>query len=71
MQSLPLSEWRYEDRRLMQEIIPNVFLGPYHITKDLNYLQSKGITHILSLRAEAEYYLMKPHFPQLFTYHFM
>jgi serine/threonine/tyrosine-interacting protein len=48
------SEWSYEMRRDMQQIIPGLFIGPHVITRSKDYLQSKGITHILCLRDPKE-----------------
>ncbi|KAG2189418.1 hypothetical protein INT44_004560 [Umbelopsis vinacea] len=42
-----LDDWRYEMRREIQEILPNVFLGPYSACRDTQALRAKGITHIV------------------------
>mmetsp|Transcript_20766 Transcript_20766/g.42239 ORF Transcript_20766/g.42239 Transcript_20766/m.42239 type:complete len:184 (-) Transcript_20766:82-633(-) len=61
-------EWTYEMRREMQEILPNVYLGPYGAAKDLESLQAVGVTHVLIVRSTLERRL-DPKFPQLFQYH--
>ena len=48
--SLIGSEWSYEMRRDMQQILPGLYIGPYVITRSQEYLLSKGISHILCLR---------------------
>jgi serine/threonine/tyrosine-interacting protein len=63
--------WRYEMRREIQEIIPNVFLGPFYAAKDISKLQQLGITHILIIRDPAESHFIKPLYPQHFIYHIM
>jgi len=63
-------EWEYPMRRVMQEIIPNIFLGPYAcaMKKELGMLQASGITHIICVRQEEEARFVKPNFPQHFDY---
>ncbi|KAF9165287.1 hypothetical protein DFQ26_000335 [Actinomortierella ambigua] len=61
-------EWRYEQRREMQEIVPGVYLGPYAATKDLVRLQEAGITHIVSLWDPAERKILKTHHSERFQY---
>mmetsp|Transcript_23295 Transcript_23295/g.52316 ORF Transcript_23295/g.52316 Transcript_23295/m.52316 type:complete len:185 (-) Transcript_23295:1242-1796(-) len=61
-------EWTYEMRREMQEIVPNLFLGPYGAAKDAEELRKRGITHILIVRSTLERRL-DPKFPNLIHYH--
>ncbi|KAJ3414277.1 hypothetical protein HDV05_006806 [Chytridiales sp. JEL 0842] len=56
-------------RREMQEIIPNVFLGPYSCARDRDYLKSHGITHLLCVMDKGEKALMKMRFPGEFVYY--
>jgi len=44
------TDWKYEMRREMQEVIPGVFLGPYAAAKDHAALKNNRITHILMIR---------------------
>ncbi|KAI8993263.1 protein-tyrosine phosphatase-like protein [Pilobolus umbonatus] len=44
-----LDDWQYEMRRDIQEIIPGLYLGPYSTCRQIDYLKSKGITHVLSI----------------------
>ncbi|KAF2364343.1 Dual specificity phosphatase catalytic domain [Trinorchestia longiramus] len=62
--------WRYSMRRQMQEVFPGLFLGPLNsVCEDkLPLLRSSGISHILCVRSELEASVMRPKFPQLFTY---
>jgi hypothetical protein len=39
-------EWKYEMRRQCQEILPNLWLGPFLASKNLELLQSLSITHM-------------------------
>ncbi|KAJ3199697.1 hypothetical protein HDU67_002609, partial [Dinochytrium kinnereticum] len=63
-------DWRYEMRREMQEILPNLWLGPYSCARDLGTLVNHGITHLLSIMDSGERVLMKKIFPDRFVYHF-
>jgi len=51
-------------RRDMQEIVPNVFLGPYCVAnkKRLDYLLGHGISHIICIRHPMEANIIKPNF---------
>lgn len=60
-------DWKYEMRRDMQEILPNIYLGPYSASKNLQLLQSTGITHLVLIRSAAER-LIKKAFPDKFIY---
>lgn len=63
-------DWEYTMRRTMQEIIPNLYLGPYSSAcrSQLDVLQSTGITHIICIRHPVEVNRVKPNFPDLFSY---
>lgn len=67
-ENLPVLEWRYEQRREMQEILPSIFLGPYSATRNLDELQRAGITHIVSLWDGSESKILKVHHPDRFKY---
>ncbi|KAF9132430.1 hypothetical protein BGW39_000143 [Mortierella sp. 14UC] len=67
-ENLPVLEWRYEQRREMQEILPSIFLGPYSATRNLEELQRAGITHIVSLWDGSESKILKVHHPDQFKY---
>ena len=43
-------EWRYEQRRMAQQILPFLYLGPMSAAKDRNFLQSEGITMVMAVR---------------------
>ena len=47
----------------MQEVVTNIFMGPATVSKDLELLQSKGITHILAIGWDLQAY-----FPEQFDY---
>ncbi|KAI5722108.1 hypothetical protein M8J76_003849 [Diaphorina citri] len=63
-------EWTYNMRREMQEIVPNVFLGPYLVASRTkrDYLRSQGITHIICVRQNIEANFIRPNFPEDFVY---
>lgn len=65
-----LHEWKYGMRRLMQEIIPGVFLGPHSaaMRSHLNVLLSQGVTHIVCVRQDIEAHIVRPHFLDKFKY---
>ena len=43
-------EWKYEQRRMAQEILPFLYLGPMSSAKDKEFLQRKSITMVLAIR---------------------
>ncbi|KAJ3118322.1 hypothetical protein HDU96_002479 [Phlyctochytrium bullatum] len=61
----------YEMRREMQEILPNLWLGPYSCARELETLVSHGITHILGIMDQTERRLMRRTYPDRFVYHFI
>lgn len=66
----PVPDWEYTMRRTMQEIVPNVFLGPYRaaVRKKFDYLKEHGITHIVCIRHPLEANLIRANFPEHFKY---
>ncbi|KAI8594326.1 phosphatases II [Dissophora ornata] len=67
-QNVPVLEWRYEQRREMQEILPSIYLGPYSATRNLEDLKTAHITHIISLWDVSESRILKIHHPDHFKY---
>jgi len=61
-------EWRYEMRREFQEILPGLLLGPFQVSKNLQVLQSMGVTHIVCIRDAKEAFSVRPRFPEHFKY---
>ncbi|CAO3591521.1 unnamed protein product [Absidia cylindrospora] len=49
-----LDDWQYEMRREIQELLPGLYLGPFNICRDIQLLQSLGVTHILSILDSSE-----------------
>ena len=47
---LDMLEWKYEQRREAQQILPFLYLGPMSAAKDRNFLQRKGITMVIAVR---------------------
>ncbi|MCJ1480745.1 hypothetical protein MMC06_000900 [Schaereria dolodes] len=43
-------DWRYEQRRMAQAILPFLYLGPLSAARDRKYLQQEGITMVLAVR---------------------
>ena len=43
-------EWKYEQRRMAQQILPFLFLGPMSAARDRDFLQREGITLVLAVR---------------------
>lgn len=64
----PDVEWKYEMRRQCQEVLPNLLLGPFLVSKSLETLNELGITHILCIRDVKEAFSVRARFPQNFTY---
>jgi len=62
--------WNYSDRRQMQEICSNVFLGPYACAakNKLESLKAAGITHVICIRHVMESNIIKPNFPDQLKY---
>lgn len=54
----------------MQEIVPNVYLGPYLVASRTkrDSLQSQGITHIICVRQNIEANFIRANFPEDFKY---
>lgn len=64
------TEWAYAMRREMQEILPNLFLGPYAAAtrSKLDALLRCGITHVVCIRQAVEANIIRPNFPDTFRY---
>lgn len=43
-------EWRYEERRKAQNVLPFMYLGPMSVARDVTFLRSQGITMVLAVR---------------------
>ena len=43
-------DWKYEQRRMAQKILPFLFLGPMTAAKDKQFLRREGITMLLAVR---------------------
>lgn len=43
-------DWKYEQRRAAQEVLPFLWLGPVAAARDTNFLQSHQITMVLAMR---------------------
>ena len=43
-------EWKYEQRRMAQQILPFLYLGPMSAAKDRIFLQREGITMVIAVR---------------------
>ena len=58
-------DWRYEERRTAQEILPFLFLGPVAAASDRAWLQGNGITMVLAIRdtLTAQAMLLAPRVP--------
>jgi len=61
-------EWVYEMRRVMQEILPRLFLGPYASGKRREDLRANNITHIMIVRSAIER-IIAAKYPDEFKYH--
>ncbi|KAF8895263.1 protein-tyrosine phosphatase-like protein [Infundibulicybe gibba] len=55
-------------RRECQEILPNLFLGPFVASKSLETLTALRITHIVCIRDAKEAFSVRPRFEDQFTY---
>ncbi len=43
-------EWRYEQRRMAQEVLPFLWLGPVSAARDTGFLERQNITMVLAVR---------------------
>ena len=43
-------EWKYEQRRMAQQILPFLFLGPVSAARNSTFLRDNGITMVLAIR---------------------
>jgi serine/threonine/tyrosine-interacting protein len=44
-------EWRYDQRRAAQKILPFLLLGPGTVAQDLNFIRTQGITMLVAVRS--------------------
>lgn len=65
-----MTEWSYDMRRNMQEVVPGLFLGPYSaaMPSKLETLLANGVTHIVCVRCSMEAKIVRPKFPERFRY---
>ncbi|KAJ3109236.1 hypothetical protein HK100_003327 [Physocladia obscura] len=63
-------DWKYDMRREIQLIVPNLFLGPYAAARDKNVLATHKITHLVCCLDAAESRVMRIVHPE-FQYHFI
>lgn len=45
-----LLNWKYEERRMAQPVLPFLYLGPLSAAKDAAFLQREGITMVIAVR---------------------
>ena len=59
-------DWKYEERRVAQEIVPFLFLGPVGAARDREWLRRKGITMVMGVRDifSAQARLLAPKTPE-------
>ncbi|EER02499.1 Serine/threonine/tyrosine-interacting protein, putative, partial [Perkinsus marinus ATCC 50983] len=50
----PVKVWDYDMKREAQEILPNLYLGPFGCARDLDVVRRVGITHIVVVRSVEE-----------------
>lgn len=62
--------WHYNNRRRMQEVYPDIFLGPFAAAtaNQLTHLEAQRITHIVCIRGPLERNIIKPRLPDRFQY---
>ncbi|KAK6382649.1 hypothetical protein LTS17_003318 [Exophiala oligosperma] len=48
-----MDSWTYEDRRVAQNILPFLFLGPVSAAKDPDFIRRAGITLVIAMRSSA------------------
>ncbi|EHL02892.1 hypothetical protein M7I_0856 [Glarea lozoyensis 74030] len=51
--AMPNRDWKYEDRRNAQKILPFLFLGPSSAARDIEYVRENNITLLLAIRNTA------------------
>ncbi|KAK9248146.1 protein-tyrosine phosphatase-like protein [Lipomyces tetrasporus] len=54
-----IQEWRYECRRLAQEIYPHLWLGPRNVAKDEQFLRDNNIKLVLAITTPQAWQIMK------------
>ena len=50
LKSNAMLEWKYEERRKAQQVLPFLYLGPSSAAKDKAFLEREGITMVLAVR---------------------
>ena len=61
------SEWNLDSRWQMQQIVPNLFIGPYNVALNKESLVLNGITTIVIIKSVQESFLKEFH-PMDFKY---
>ncbi|KAK9355341.1 protein-tyrosine phosphatase-like protein [Lipomyces doorenjongii] len=54
-----IQEWRYESRRLAQQIYPHLWLGPRNVAKDEKFLQDNNVKLVLAITTPQAWEIMK------------
>jgi serine/threonine/tyrosine-interacting protein len=54
-----IQEWRYESRRLAQQIYPHLWLGPRNVAKDEKFLQDNNVKLVLAITTPQAWQIMK------------
>ncbi|KAJ2005050.1 hypothetical protein GGI04_000834 [Coemansia thaxteri] len=47
-------QWTHEDRYSGQAVLPHMFIGPYHLVRNLEFIQQHGIEYVLCIRDPSE-----------------
>lgn len=61
-------EWNYNDRRLMQEIVPGIYLGPLGAARDTASLDQHGVTTLVPVRTPQTSRVFRALYPDKYQY---
>ncbi|KAK9235784.1 protein-tyrosine phosphatase-like protein [Lipomyces kononenkoae] len=54
-----VQEWRYESRRLAQQVYPHLWLGPRSVAKDEKFLRDNNVKLVLAVTTPQAWQIMK------------
>lgn len=61
----PVHSWKYEMRHEMQQVLPNLFIGPLTSACNLQRLKDRNIKNVVLVRTQNESNFMKPLFQEI------
>lgn len=63
-------QWKYTDRRCMQEIVPGIYIGPLSAARDTKMLDFLDIKILVAARTTSTLNIFKPRSPEKYRYEY-